>query len=177
MDVNSNGIFGTFRPLTAAQIKGNAIFVAAWSASFMIVVVGVALAVVTGIIWIGAASAAICVCLLCFVARIRNLKYVPKFGIKYNLMRMLIGGSLVYSSVAWRGLLGIYFRIVDNGWWNVPISTYGWALMWISLAITLLSKISLYRIEDVQVADLVGVIEVTALAILVGSIMFILLYT
>ena len=48
-----NDIFGTFRPLTPAQMKGNAQFVALWSASLLIVLVGVVAAVRTGIVWIG----------------------------------------------------------------------------------------------------------------------------
>ncbi|MGN0228851.1 MAG: hypothetical protein ACI4BH_03480, partial [Muribaculaceae bacterium] len=126
---------------------------------------------------IGAVSGVIWLCAVIFVASIRDVKYVPKFGIKYNLMRFLIGGFLVYSSVAWRGLLGIYNRVVINVACEVSISAFGWAVMAISLVITLISKLSLYRIEDVQMADLVGIIEMAALAIFLGSIMFILLYT
>lgn len=99
------------------------------------------------------------------------------FGIKYNLLRLLICGAFVYSGVAWRGLFGLYNRLRWNNGWDMSISSFGWWILAISLLITILCKLSLYRIVDVQVADFVGILELTALGIFIGSIMFLLLYT
>lgn len=172
-----NDIFGTFRPLTPAQMKGNAQFVALWSASLLIVLVGVVAAVRTGIVWIGVVAGGIWMGVIFLLANNRKVKYVPKFGVKYNLLRFLIGGYLVYSGAVWRGLLGCYCLLAAKEGWEMSLSAFGWTLMTTSLAITLISKWSLYRMADVQVADLVGVIEMTALAVFIGSIMFLLLYT
>lgn len=82
-----NDIFGTFRPLTPAQMKGNAQFVALWSASLLIVLVGVVAAVRTGIVWIGVVAGGIWMGVIFLLANNRKVKYVPKFGVKYNLLR------------------------------------------------------------------------------------------
>lgn len=174
--MNSDNIFGTFRPLTAARIKGNAKFVALWLAPFLICIAGVVVAVKTGIIWIGAASGAICVCALIFVASLRNVKYVPAFGIKYNLLRLTICGLIIYGGVAWRSLLGLYFRLSIKNGCDWCISSFGWTTMALSFAIMLISKLSLFRIVNAHVADIIGIIEVFALTVFIGSIMFMLLY-
>lgn len=173
----SNDISGTFRPLTPAQIKGNALFVALWSATFLIVIVGVVLAVKTGLMWIAVVSGAMWVCALLLVANIRSVRYVPKFGRKYNILRSLFCGFLVYSGVAWRGLLGFYHRFVLMDERGMSISAFGWTVMAVSLTVMLISKLSLYRVANVHVADFIGAIEMMALAVFIGSIMFMLLYT
>lgn len=174
--MNSDNIFGTFRPLTAAQIKDNAKFVALWSAPFLICIVGVVVAVKTGIVWIGAASGAICVSALIFVASLRNVKYVPAFGMKYNLLRVLICGLIIYGGVAWRSLLGFYFHLNMKYGSELSISSFAWMVMALSCAIMAIARLSLFRIVDVYVADIVGIIEVLALSGFIGSIMFMLLY-
>ncbi len=83
---NNNDIFGTFRTLTPAQIKGNVIFVASWAAAFSIIIVGVVAAVMTGFVWIGPIACIIGLCAFFFVASIRSIRYVSKFGKKYNLL-------------------------------------------------------------------------------------------
>lgn len=95
----------------------------------------------------------------------------------YNILRTVICGFLVYGGVGWRGLLGFYNYLSWKQGCDMYITSYGWTLLSISLIITLITKLSLYRIVDVQVADLIGIIEITALGIFIGSIMFLFLYT
>lgn len=174
--MNSDNIFGTFRPLTPARIKGNAKFVALWMAPFLICIAGVVVALKTGIVWIGAVSGAICVGVLFVIASLRNIKYVPAFGKKYNLMRLFICGFIIYGGMAWRSLLGFYFHINKNDGCDMSISSFGWTAIALSFAIMLISKLSLFRIVDVYVADVVGIIEILALTGFIGSIMFTLLH-
>lgn len=176
-DTYENNIFGTFRTLTPAQIKDNALFVGWWAVVFLIVIAGVAVAVLTKIVWLAPAISLIGVCLYFFVARNRNTHYVCKFGMKYNILRSLTCGFLVYGGVGWRGLLGFYNYLSLGKGCNLSITSYGWTILAVSLIITLITKLSLYRIVDVQVADLIGLIEMSALGIFIGSIMFLLLYT
>lgn len=176
-ETNDNDIFGTFRILTPAQIKCNAVYVAKWVVGGSIVIAGVVIAVLTGIIWISPVLGIIGICPLLFVPRLRNIRYTPRFGMKYTMLRLMILGFLVYGEVGWRGLLGFYNYLRWKQDWNISISTYGWTISAISLAITLIANLSLYRKVDVRVADLAGTIEMTALGILIGSIMFLILYT
>lgn len=174
---NDINIFGTFRTLTPAQIKCNAIYAAGWVVAFSIVVAGVAIAVLTGIVWIGPVIGIVGLSSLYFVSRMRYMRYTPRFGKKYNIMRWVICGCLIYGGVAWRGLLGFYNYLCWKQGYNISIIPYGWTILSISLTIALVSKLCLYRITDVHIADLVGIIETTALATFIGSIMFLLLYT
>lgn len=174
---NRNDIFGSFTPLSSAQIKGNVKYVSLWVIPFLIITASVVVAVNTGFVWIAAMSGVIGVGSLIFVAGIQNVRYVPQFGFKYNLLRALMCGGLVYAGVAWRGLLGFYNFFYNVDGWNFSASTFGWVVMTLSLVITLISKYILCRIVSVQIADLIGIIEMTACATFIGSIMFMLLYT
>lgn len=176
-DINDNDIFGTFRILTPTQIKRNAIYAAGWAVFFSITLVGVAIAVWTKIVWIAPAIFIIGLCVFCLIPGIHNIEYARKFSKKYNILRTVICGFLVYSGVGWRGLLGLYNYLILGKGLDMTITSYGWMILLISLIITLITKMSLYRIVNVQVADLVGIIEITALGIFIGSIMFLLLYT
>lgn len=174
--VNNKDIFGIFRPLTPAQIKGNAKFVALWSAPALIIIAGVAAAVKTGIIWIAAASALVGLIAYMLVGRKRTIRYEPRFGIKFNMLRFILCGTIVYSGAGWRGLLSIYYRyVLDN--WSISLPAYGYTLMVLSLAITLATNLRLYRATDEHTADAIGIIETTALAIFLSSLMFLLFYT
>lgn len=175
-DTNYNNIFGTFRILTPAQKKCNAIYVTNWVVGFSIVIAGVVIAVWTGIVWIAPVVGIIGLSPLFFVPRIRDIRYTPRFGTKYNMLRMLICGFLVYGEVGWRGLLGFYNYLKWKQDWDVSITSYGWIVLVISLTITLITNLSLYRIVDVRVADLAGIIEMAASGIFIGSVMFLLLY-
>ncbi len=168
-----NGIFGSFHPLSHSEIRGNAIVVSLYMAMLPVIIGGVALAVKSGNIWFGAFAGVIWLCLVIFVTKCRRRRYVSRFGNQYNAMRLLVCGFLVYTGVAWRGLLGIYNQLGLN----VALSAFGLWITGISILITLISNLTLYRIRDVQVADLVGVIETFALVIFIGSIMFLFLYT
>lgn len=176
-DTNDNNIFGSFRILTPAQIKCNAVAVAHWVVGFSIVIAGVALAVWTGIIWIGPVFGIVGLCPLIFAPRVRKIRYTPRFGLKYNMLRMVTWGFIVYGGVGWRGLLGFYNYLKWKQDWDLSLTSYGWTVLVISLIITLITNLSLYRVVDPQVADLAGIIEMTASGIFIGSIMFLLLYT
>lgn len=172
-----NDIFGSFTPMSPEQIKGNIKFVSLWLTPFLIVFAGVLGAVTIGNVWIAATAGVICVSTLIFIASIKNVKYVPQFSFSYNLLRALICGFLVYGGSAWGGLLGIYnFFVMEDGR-DMSTSLFSLIVMAISLAIILISKYILYNIANVQIADLVGLIEITALALFIGSLMFMLLYT
>lgn len=166
-------IFGTFQPLTKFQMRRNVITVSSYAATFLIIIVGMVFAVWSGNVWIGVSAAVIWICAVMYVASIRTLQYVPKFGKKYNLMRTLICGCLVYGGIAWRGLLGLYNHLCLD----ISLSAFGWLVLCCSLFIAVISKLSLYRIVDVQIADFVGIVEVIEVGIFIGSIMFLLLYT
>lgn len=176
-DTHNNDIFGTFRSLTPEQIKCNARFVANWVVGLSIVIAGVAIAVWTGIVWIGPVFAIVGLCPLFFAPRARNIRYTPRFGMKYNMLRLVIWGFVVYGGVGWRGLLGFYNYLKWKQDWDISLAYYGWTVLAISLIITLITNLSLYRTGNVQVADLAGIIEMTASGIFIGSIMFLLLYT
>jgi len=173
MNDNNTAIFGTFRPLSQSEIRGNAIEVSLYAATLPVVIGGIALAVKFGRPWIGAIAGFIWLFLVIFVTKSRSQRYVSRFGSKYNVLRLLIGGFLVYTGVAWRGLLGFYNHLEPG----VSLSVFGRWISVISLLVTLISNVALYRISDEQVADLIGVMEITALAIFIGSMMFLLLYT
>ena len=174
--INNEEIFGTFRPLTPAQIRANTKFVSFWSVPFLIVLVGVAIAVETEIVWVGAGFGLLAVSIFLLIGRMRHIQYTPMFGIKYNLLRGLIGGTIVYNGLGWRGLLSIYYRyIMDH--WDLSLESYGYVILFVSLVSALTAKFSLYRIENVHKADAVGIIEITALTIFISSLMFLLLYT
>ena len=116
------------------------------------------------------------VSILLLIGRMRHIQYTPMFGIKYNLLRGLIGGTIVYNGIGWRGLLSIYYRyIMDH--WDLSLESYGYVILFVSLVSALTAKFSLYRIENVHKADAVGIIEITALTIFISSLMFLLLYT
>lgn len=174
---NDNDFFGSFRTLTPAQIKGNAIFLASHAAGFFIMIVGVVAAVLTKKLWLAPTIGLIGIIVYFFVAGKRNIRYVTKFGMKYNIMRSLICGFLIYGAVGWKGLLGIFHYLIWEKEWDISITSFGWTVLAISLLITFVTKLSLYRTEDVQVADLIGLIEMLSLAIFISSIMFLLLYT
>lgn len=176
-DSNNNDILGTFRILTPAQIKCNARYVANWVVGFSIVIAGVVIAVWTGIVWLAPVLGVVGLCPLFFAPRICNIRYTPRFGLKYNLLRTVICGFLVYGDVGWRGLLGFYNYLRWKQDWDISISSYGWTVLALSLTITLIINLSLYRIADVRVADLAGIIEMTASGISIGSIMFLILHT
>lgn len=176
-NTNGNDIFGTFRILTPAQIKCNARYVANWVVVFSIIIAGVVIAVWTGIVWIGPVFGIVGLCPVFFAPRFRNIRYTSRFGMKYNMLRMVIWGFLVYGGVGWRGLLGFYNYLKWKQDWDVSLAFYGWTILAISLIITLIANLSLYRIMDVQVADLAGIIEMMASGVFIGSIMFLLLYT
>lgn len=175
--LRNHNIFGTFRPLSREQIKINALFVTLWSIPFIIIIAGVTFSVNSGNVWIGAAAGVIAIASLWLIASIRNVKYVYRFGAKYNLLRFVIFGSLVYSNVAWHGLLGIYNRLSSMEGMKLSISGFGWTVMSLSLVILLCSKLMLFREVNVSYADIIGLMECLALSILFGAIMFLILYS
>lgn len=97
--INNEEIFGTFRPLTPAQIRANTKIVSFWSVPFLIVLVGVAIAVETETVWVGAGFGLLAGSIFLLIGRMRHIQYVPMFGIKYNLLRGLIGGTIVYNGI------------------------------------------------------------------------------
>ena len=174
--INNEDIFGTFRPLTPAQIKGNAKFVALWSAPALIVIAGVVAAVKTGIIWIAAASALIWLITFMLVVRKCTIRYEPRFGIKFNMLRFIPCGAIVYGGIGWRGLLSIYHRyIMDH--WDLSLESYGNMLIALTLSVTLIVNLHLYQHKNRHTADAIGMIETAALALFLSSLMFRLLYT
>ena len=174
--INDEEIFGTFRPLTPAQIRANTKFVSFWSVPFLIVLVGVAIAVETEIVWVGAGSGLLAVSIFLLIGRMRHIQYTPMFGIKYNLLRGLIGGTIVYNGIGWRGLLSIYYRyIMDH--WDLSLESYGNMLIALTLSVTLIANLHLYQHKNRHTADAIGMIETAALALFLSSLMFRLLYT
>ena len=174
--INNDEIFGTFRPLTPAQIRANTKFVSFWSVPFLIVLVGVAIAVETEIVWVGAGFGLLAVSIFLLIGRMRHIQYVPMFGIKYNLLRGLIGGTIVYNGIGWRGLLSIYYRyIMDH--WDLSLESYGNMLIALTLSVTLIVNLHLYQHKNRHTADAIGMIETAALALFLSSLMFRLLYT
>lgn len=174
--VNNKDIFGTFRPLTPAQIKGNAKFVALCSAPALIIIAGVAAAVKTGIVWIAAASALIGLIVLMLVGRKRTIRYEPRFGIKFNMLRFILCGTIVYSGAGARDLLNIYNRyVLDKG--NITLSAYGNMLIALTLSVTLIANLHLYQHKNRHTADAIGMIETIALTIFLSTLMFLLFYT
>lgn len=176
VNINNRGIFGTFRLLTPAQIMSNAKFVANWVVGYSIAIVGIVIAVRTGIVWIAPVFAIVGFFPLIFALRVRKNRYTPRFGKKYNMLRGVICGFLIYGDVGWRGLLGFYNYLRWKQGWDISISSYGWTILALSLSIALIFNLSLYRIVDVKVADLAGIIEMAAAGIFIGSIMFLILY-
>ena len=174
--INNEDIFGTFRPLTPAQIKGNAKFVALWSAPALIVIAGVVAAVNTGIIWIAAASALIWLIAFMLVVRKCTIRYEPRFGIKFNMLRFIPCGAIVYGGIGWRGLLSIYHRYIMEHW-NLSLESYGNMLIALTLSVTLIVNLHLYQHKNKHTADAIGIIETLALALFISSLMFRLLYT
>ena len=174
--INNEDILGTFRPLTPAQIKGNAKFVALLSAPALIIIAGVAAAIKTGIIWIGAASALIGLIAFLLGGRKRTIRYEPRFGIKFNMLRFILCGTIVYSGAGARDLLNIYNRYVLDKW-HITLSAYGNMLIALTLSVTLIANLHLYQHKNRHTADAIGMIETTALALFLSSLMFLLLYT
>lgn len=174
--VNNKDIFGTFRPLTPAQIKGNAKFVALWLAPALIIIAGVAAAVKTGIVWIAAASALVGLIVFMLVGKKRTIRYEPRFGIKFNMLRFILCGTIVYSGAVARDLLNIYNRYVLDKW-NITLSAYGNMLIALTLSVTLIANLHLYQHKNRHTADAIGIIETTALTIFLSTLMFLLFYT
>lgn len=171
-----NDIFGTFKPLTIAQIRGNARFIGVYGSPLILVGIGVAVAVATGLIWVAVCAAIAWISAWMYLMSRSAVKFVPRFGNKYNLLRFLVGGFLVYGGAASGSLLGIYNRLCLNGCCRLSVSSFGWGVMALSAAILLAANLSLNHIVNVWMADLAGLMEMVAATACIGSIMVIILY-
>lgn len=173
----SDDILGSFKPLTSEQLKSNARFIAAWLSPALLVAASVVAAVISGIIWISSCVTLLCLLAWIFIPKRLHLVYTPRFSGQYNFLRFFVGGFLVYKGVAWRSLFGLYTRIPFHPFYHISESTFGWVALTSSLAIAVASNIKLTYTTNVQIADFIGIIEIFAAALTVGSIMFLALYT
>ena len=110
------------------------------------------------------------------VVRKSTIRYEPRFGIKFNMLRFIPCGPIVYGGRGWRGLLSIYHRYI-MGHWDLSLESYGNMLIALTLSVTLIANLHLYQHKNRHTADAIGIIEAVALALFISSLMFRLLYT
>lgn len=171
-------VTGSFVRLTPQQLRANARVVARWCGFVLLVVVGVVAAVATGITWIAAGAA-----LLAFMAwrldcRYRKSTYTPRFGVRYNLARAIVGLFLIYHGSSWKSLIGVYHRITESGQFGCSTAAFGWTVIAAVLPVLVAANcyLTFGKAVSREMADFLGVIEMVAVVLVAGAMMFLLIY-
>lgn len=172
-----DSIFGSFMPLSQEELKMNSKFMALWATGIALLAVGVGIAVKTGIIWIAVFSAIFALGVCIFLFQKFSFRFTPRFGVRYNFLRFLVGGFIVYRGTAWNGLFGLYQYLHFEKAWLMSAQTFAIITLICSVSIYILSNISLNHITDVLKADFLGLVEVLALVFAFGASFFLILYT
>lgn len=172
------GIFNTYKPLTKPALCENMKVVGLAIALLLLFAGGVAIAVKTGIVWLAIIGAGVSVSVYYIVAQKCKLHYTERFGAGYNyLLRMLVGGFLVYGGSSYRGLWGIYERLHVVEGYDFSFGTFAWTTFGVAALVFATCNVSLNYIRNVRLADVLGLMEVVAVGVGFGALFALILYT
>lgn len=170
MEQAHTGIFNSFRKLTGSQLRENSRYVILFAAPFVFIAIGVAIAVLTGIVWVGSIAGGIGLVGLIYICGHIKYQYTPRFGKKYNLLRFGIAGLLLYQHTAWNGLRGIYNLLAINYGYSISMKSFCLSVILVSGLMTALSAYGLSKTNDLREADLLGICEVFGFVLAFGAI-------
>lgn len=165
-------LFG-YRRLSRDEIKDNLTVVAGVTGLVLIAAAGVGVGVATGSPAVGAGIGATSVAVFCAVASRLASRWHTRFTRKYQLVRLLVCLTQLFSGTAWLSAKETWKAICSMTGEVIPVAPFGLCLFSLMTLTALASHIKLCRTDNPRTAKSLGWLEAQATVFALGALLFI----